>query len=55
MPDDEDPTRPDGTVWCEACQEHVPADYAHAHDQPLTDEARQRLHDLLQQQERSDG
>lgn len=49
----EDPD--DGTVWCEVCQEQVPKDYAHAHDETLSDDARERLREVLDRRDQSDG
>lgn len=40
-----------GTVWCEVCQEDVPQGYAHAHDEPLPEDARERLRELLERRD----
>jgi hypothetical protein len=44
----------DDTVWCDVCQENVTADYAHAHTPIASDEAIERLRDLLKRRDEAD-
>lgn len=44
MPDEETPD----DVWCDVCQEYIPADYADAHAHDAPPEAIERLKEMLE-------
>lgn len=41
-------------VWCDVCQENVSADYAHAHDLHASEEALERLQEILKRRDAAD-
>jgi hypothetical protein len=43
----------DDTVWCDVCQENIPADYSHAHTEQVSDEAVEQIRDIVKRQSES--